>query len=138
MWRFLEEINAKGTTIILTTHYLEEAESLCRNIAIIDRGQILTHTSKRDLLQQLNVETFVLDLNVSLNSAPALKGYQVSLDGDRTLVIEVEQQRGLNDAFLQLEEQGIQVNSMRNKSNRLEELFVRLVESNLDEQATAP
>ncbi|MCW8885176.1 MAG: ABC transporter ATP-binding protein [Motiliproteus sp.] len=131
MWEFLTEINSRGTTIILTTHYLEEAESLCRNIAIIDRGEIRTNTSKRELLAQLNVETFVLDIAPAQTTAPEIEGYPLQMEGDHTLIVDVEKSKGLNSLFQQLDQQGIQVASMRNKSNRLEELFVRLVESNL-------
>ena len=133
MWEFLQQLNAEGTTIILTTHYLEEAESLCRNIAIIDRGEIRANTSKRELLRQLNRETFVLDLAQSLQRVPQLDGYPVELEGDHTLVVEVDKDQGLNAIFNQLQQQGIQVASMRNKTNRLEELFVRLVEKNLQD-----
>ena len=131
MWDFLREINATGTTIILTTHYLEEAESLCRNIAIIDHGTIIKDTSMRELLQQLNTETFVLDLEESFAEAPKLEGYRVSLESEHCLEVEIEKDQGLNDLFAKLADQGIHVTSMRNKSNRLEELFVSLVDKNL-------
>jgi ABC-2 type transport system ATP-binding protein len=131
MWEFLQKINAAGTTIILTTHYLEEAESLCRHIAIIDRGEIRANTSKRELLRQLTRETFVLDLAQPLTGVPKLEGYSAELEGDRTLIVEVEQKQAINGIFTQLQQQGIDVESMRNKTNRLEELFVRLVEKNL-------
>jgi ABC-2 type transport system ATP-binding protein len=134
MWTFLEEMNRQGTTIILTTHYLEEAEALCRNIAIIDHGRILRNTSKRDLLQQLHVETFVLDTEKALDAAPELEGYHTRLDGEGALEVEVEKGNGLNEVFAQLDRQGIRVVSMRTKSNRLEELFVRMVEENAEEQ----
>lgn len=131
MWDFLQQINRQGTTIILTTHYLEEAEALCRNIAIIDRGRILANKSKRDLLGELQRETFVLDLEGSFAFVPAIEGYPVELEGDHTLIVEVERGQGLNQLFEQLSAQNIRVASLRNKSNRLEELFVRLVEKNL-------
>jgi len=134
MWTFLQEINEAGTTIILTTHYLEEAESLCRNIAIIDHGQIVQYTSTRELLAQLNTETFLLDIEPSRNQPPIISGYTVRLDGDHLLEVDVEKGQGLNDLFRQLERQQITVTSMRNKANRLEELFVSLVERNLSEQ----
>lgn len=137
MWTFLQELNENGTTIILTTHYLEEAESLCRNIAIIDHGSIVQYTSTRELLQQLNTETFLLDINQSLTAPPALSGYQVRLQGDHTLEVDVDKDQGINSIFRQLEQQEIQVTSMRNKSNRLEELFVALVEKNLQVKETA-
>lgn len=137
MWIFLQELNENGTTIILTTHYLEEAESLCRNIAIIDHGSIVQYTSTRELLQQLNTETFLLDINQSLTAPPTLSGYQVRLQGDHTLEVDVDKDQGINSIFRQLEQQEIQVTSMRNKSNRLEELFVALVEKNLQVKETA-
>ena len=119
MWTFLEEINRQGTTIILTTHYLEEAEALCRNIAIIDHGKILKHTSKKALLQQLSVETFVLDTEKSLDSAPELNGFPTRLDAEGALEVEVEKGQGLNQVFVELERLGIKVVSMRTKANRL-------------------
>ncbi|MGC8120459.1 ABC transporter ATP-binding protein [Marinobacter sp. VGCF2001] len=133
MWQFLEEMNRQGTTIILTTHYLEEAEALCRNIAIIDHGEIIRHTSKRDLLQQLSVETFVLDTEQSLESAPELAGFNTSLDDDGALEVDVAKGQGLNALFKELDNRNIRVLSMRTKANRLEELFVRMVEDNARE-----
>ncbi|KRW82992.1 ABC transporter ATP-binding protein [Marinobacter sp. P4B1] len=130
MWQFLEEMNRQGTTIILTTHYLEEAEALCRNIAIIDHGEIIRHTSKRELLQQLNVETFVLDTEQLMDSAPELDGFRSSVNEDGALEVDVEKGQSLNSLFVELERQGIKVVSMRTKANRLEELFVRMVEDN--------
>lgn len=130
MWSFLEEMNRQGTTIILTTHYLEEAEALCRNIAIIDHGKILRHTSKRELLQQLSVETFVLDTEQPLSAAPELTGVTSRINADGALEVEVEKGQGLNPVFLQLDRLGIKVVSMRTKANRLEELFIRMVEEN--------
>lgn len=129
MWQFLEEINRQGTTIILTTHYLEEAEALCRNIAIIDHGLILKNTSKRELLAHLNQETFVLDTRAPVVSAPVLPGYGVSLTDDGSLVLEVTRGQGLNQAFLLLQQSGIEVLSMRAKASRLEEIFLKLVET---------
>ncbi|WP_417227743.1 ABC transporter ATP-binding protein [Amphritea sp.] len=134
MWAFLQELNANGTTIILTTHYLEEAESLCRNIGIIDRGVIVKNSSMRDLLQQLNTETFILDTAQSLSECPVLEGYPVTLEKDLSLRVEVEKSQGMNRLFSQLSEQGVEVTSMRNKSNRLEELFVSLVDKTLDDK----
>jgi len=130
MWTFLEEMNRQGTTIILTTHYLEEAEALCRNIAIIDHGKILKHTSKRELLQQLNSETFVLDTDVTLNAAPKLENFDCRLDDEGALLVEVQKGHSLNGMFIELEAQNIRVVSMRTKANRLEELFIRMVEDN--------
>lgn len=133
MWQFLEEMNRQGTTIILTTHYLEEAEALCRNIAIIDHGEIIRHTSKRELLKQLSVETFVLDIEQPLDTAPKLEGFHCELNDDGALEAEVAKGQGLNALFVELEKKGIKVMSMRTKANRLEELFVRMVEDNARE-----
>ncbi|GAB5382655.1 MAG: ABC transporter ATP-binding protein [Aliiglaciecola sp.] len=128
MWTFLKEINKQGITIILTTHYLEEAEMLCRNIAIIDKGIIVENTSMKTLLSKLNKETFVLDLPIQ-SQPPALKGFEYRNIDDHTLEVDVNKDVGLNDVFRQLTDQGVTVLSMRNKANRLEELFVRMVES---------
>ena len=128
IWGFLEEINRQGITIILTTHYLEEAEMLCRNIAIINKGIIVENTSMKSLLAKLSIETFVLDIKTTAQ-APSLTGFEYRLIDDHTLEVDVEKTEGLNPVFTQLSEQGVQVMSMRNKSNRLEELFVRLVET---------
>lgn len=128
MWRFLREINAQGTTVILTTHYLEEAESLCRNIAIIDHGLIVENTSVRRLLAKLHVETFILDLAEPLQAAPELPGYRVLLVDDTTLEVEVKKSQGLNAVFTALAAKDVKVTSMRNKANRLEELFLDLLE----------
>lgn len=133
MWTFLEEMNREGTTIILTTHYLEEAEALCRNIAIIDHGKILRHTSKRELLQQLSVETFILDTEKELSEAPQLKGVSCRINDEGALEVDVEKGQSLNAVFAQLDELGIKVVSMRTKANRLEELFIRMVEENAAE-----
>ncbi len=131
MWEYLTELNEQGTTIILTTHYLEEAEQLCRNIAIIDHGCIVENTSMRTLLGQLSNETFLLDLKETQTQAPDLDGYPAQMIDECTLQVQVEKHRGLTDLFAQLSSQGIEVLSLRNKSNRLEELFVSLVEKNL-------
>lgn len=128
MWKFLREINARGTTIILTTHYLEEAESLCRNIAIIDQGQIVKNTRMKDLLAQLNVETFILNFDRPLTETPAIEGYPLRRVDDTTVEVDVTKVQGLNGLFKQLSEQGLEVLSLRNKANRLEELFVRLID----------
>ncbi|QTH65175.1 ABC transporter ATP-binding protein [Psychrosphaera ytuae] len=127
MWEFLQNLNKQGITIILTTHYLEEAEMLCRNIAIIDKGVIGENTSMKSLLAKLNIETFILD-TTEFEEAPRLEGFNCTATDNHTLEIEVAKEQGLNTVFSQLTEQGVQVLSMRNKSNRLEELFVRLVE----------
>lgn len=135
MWSFLQEINARGTTIILTTHYLEEAESLCRNIAIIDQGRIVENTSMKRLLQTLNTEAFILDLAADLVEMPTLSGYTLRQIDAHTLEVNIQKGMGVNQLFTQLSEQGITVLSMRNKSNRLEELFVSLVEKTLSKGA---
>lgn len=137
MWQFLEEMNRKGTTIILTTHYLEEAEALCRNIAIIDQGKIIRHTSKRELLQQLSVETFLLDTEQPLQAAPELAGYRCTLNEEGALEVDVAKGQGLNLLFAELEKRAIKVVSMRTKANRLEELFVRMVEDNARDSGQA-
>ncbi|WP_319782565.1 ABC transporter ATP-binding protein [Oceanisphaera sp. IT1-181] len=128
MWDFLKLINEQGITIILTTHYLEEAELLCRHIGIIDKGLLIENTSMKGLLGKMTVETFILDLVVD-GREPFLSGYNWQLLDDHTLEVEVKKEQGLNNVFAQLNEQGVRVLSMRNKSNRLEELFVTLVES---------
>jgi ABC-2 type transport system ATP-binding protein len=128
MWDFLREINEQGTTIILTTHYLEEAETLCRNIAIINGGRIVERDRMSSLLRRLHVETFVLNLRDPLTSAPALGDYGATLIDERTLEVEVSKEENLNDMFARLSGLGIEVLSMRNKVNRLEEIFMRLVE----------
>lgn len=128
MWDFLKQINLEGITIILTTHYLEEAEMLCRNIAIIDKGMIVENTSMKALLSKLNLETFILDLGNHAQK-PEIKGFTTRLVDEHTLEVDVEKSEGLNPVFTQLTEQGVPVLSMRNKSNRLEELFVTLVEN---------
>jgi ABC-2 type transport system ATP-binding protein len=129
MWDFLREINGSGTTIILTTHYLEEAETLCRNIAIIDDGRIAERDRMSSLLRRLNTEIFVLNLREALSAAPEISGYPVTLADPNTLEIEVSRDQSLNDIFMRLTQMGIQVVSMRNKVNRLEEIFMRLVEA---------
>jgi ABC-2 type transport system ATP-binding protein len=128
MWEFLQEINARGTTIILTTHYLEEAENLCRNIAIINGGQIVERDRMSTLLRKLQTETFVLNLRGSIARAPQLEGYPIELIDDHTLEVEVSKEQSLNEVFARLSAQGVEVLSMRNKVNRLEELFMSLVE----------
>jgi ABC-2 type transport system ATP-binding protein len=129
MWEFLRQINEQGTTIILTTHYLEEAENLCRNIAIIDGGRIIERDRMSNLLRKLHTESFLLSLRSPVTQAPALDGYRVALVDDHTLDVELTKDQNLNDVFARLSAQGIEVLSMRNKVNRLEELFMRLVEN---------
>lgn len=126
MWEFLKEINAKGVTIILTTHYLEEAEMLCRNIAIIDKGRIVENTSMKALLSKLNKETFVLDLKAG-RAELTLPGFVTRKLDEQSFEVDVEKNQGLNAVFSALAQQDITVLSMRNKANRLEELFVSLI-----------
>jgi ABC-2 type transport system ATP-binding protein len=135
MWKFIQEINEAGTTVILTTHYLEEAENLCRNIAIIDKGRIVENTSIKTLLGKLDVETFVLDLRGPIDSLPALDGMDIVQRDPTSLEVSVPKSRSLTAVFKALEAHGGEVVSMRNKANRLEELFVRLV--NLDDREGA-
>jgi len=131
MWTFLTELNHKGITIILTTHYLEEAEQLCRNIGIIDHGVIVENMGMKQLLNTLHVETFLLDLKNAYQTAPNLLGYPSKLIDSHTLEVQVDKTVGITALFSQLAAQNIEVLSLRNKTNRLEELFVSLVEKNL-------
>lgn len=129
MWEYLRRINREeGTTIILTTHYLEEAESLCRNVAIINHGEIIRNTNVRSLLAELNTETFLLDLAHTLDEPPVIEGFEVRQMEGSQLAVVVHRGQRLNDVFTALGEQGIQVVSMRNRANRLEEMFVTMVE----------
>ena len=134
MWGFLKDLNDRGTTIILTTHYLEEAEMLCRNIGIIQHGELVENTSMKALLSKLKSETFILDL-APKSPVPKLEGYQYQLVDTSTLEVEVLREQGINSVFAQLSAQGVQVLSMRNKANRLEELFVTLVHERKGESA---
>jgi ABC-2 type transport system ATP-binding protein len=133
MWGFLKEINESGITIILTTHYLEEAEMLCRNIAIIDKGIIVENTSIKALLSTLNVETFILDLP-GCTGDPKLQGFEYRTMDNHTLEVDVPKENSLNNLFQQLNDKNIEIMSMRNKANRLEELFVRLVENGREDK----
>jgi ABC-2 type transport system ATP-binding protein len=135
MWKFISAINAAGTTVILTTHYLEEAEQLCRNIAIIDRGRIIENTTMKALLSRLDVETFVLDLERPVDALPDVAGVRFTRIDDVTLEAEMSREHDLNSMFAALSGHGIAVRSMRNKANRLEELFVRLVETGTTDAA---
>ena len=127
MWEYMRRINEEeGTSIILTTHYLEEAESLCRNIAIINRGEIIKNTSMRGLLTELDTETFLLDLAEPLETVPLVQGFEIERVDSHQLALSVRKGTDLNDAFQQLTEQGVRVLSMRNRANRLEELFVSM------------
>ena len=130
MWEFLREINEQGTTIILTTHYLEEAENLCRNIAIIDHGLIMENTSMKKLLGQLNMETFLLDTREEVDEVPELNGYSLLKVDAHTLSVDVAKENALNSLFTQLSDHGITIISLRNKTNRLEELFMGMVNEN--------
>ena len=127
MWDFLKEINSNGTTIILTTHYLEEAEQLCRNIGIIDHGEIVVDTSMKELLRKLDVQGFVLDLEDPLKEVPTIKDYSLRLEDPLTLIAAVNKEKSINNLFDELNMLNIKVKSMRNESNRLEELFIEMV-----------
>ena len=130
MWDFLIDINNHGTTIVLTTHYLEEAENLCKNVAIIDKGNIIENTTIKTLLSKLDIETFIFDLKEPQSETPEIEGYGCRMLDSSTLQADISKQQGLNHLFKQLSNQNIEILSMRNKSNRLEELFISLLESN--------
>ncbi|OTN77440.1 ABC transporter ATP-binding protein [Enterococcus sp. 8G7_MSG3316] len=127
MWTFLRELNQQGTTIILTTHYLEEAEMLCRNIGIIQSGTLIENTSMKELLAKLQFETFLFDI-APVTEAPVITGYVSQMEDPQTISVEVARDQGVNDLFRQFSEQDVTVLSMRNKSNRLEELFLKITE----------
>ncbi|MGL5324368.1 MAG: ABC transporter ATP-binding protein [Aeromonas sp.] len=127
MWTFLKDLNEQGVTIILTTHYLEEAEMLCRNIGIIDKGRLIENTSMKNLLGKLGRETFLLDLAPG-SAVPHVPEFNGRMQDERTLEVDLDKSQSLNSLFDQLSHQQVQVLSMRNKANRLEELFVTLVE----------
>lgn len=135
MWEFMQRLNEQGTTIVLTTHYLEEAESLCRNIAIINQGEIVQNTDMKSLLAQLDMETFVLDTQGLPESLPENTGYEMRKRDDNTLEVDVKKGSGVNGIFAALSQHNINVLSMRNKANRLEELFVRMVENGSAKQS---
>ncbi len=126
MWTFLEEINKAGTTVILTTHYLEEAEALCRHIGIIHEGNMVIDTNKHDLLKQLSTETFILYLKQNIKKMPPLVGFNCKKIDDTSLEVEIEQHQSLNELFRMLSNAGLEISSMRNKRNRLEEMFVKI------------
>ncbi|WP_028868510.1 ABC transporter ATP-binding protein [Psychromonas arctica] len=128
MWEFLTKLNKQGVTIILTTHYLEEAESLCRNIGIINKGELVINTSMKELIGRLENETFILDVN-STAHLPETKDYKLTIIDDRTVELELAKAHSLNNVFELLTKQGVEVKSLRNKSNRLEELFLELVKN---------
>ena len=129
MWDFLQQLNEQGTTIVLTTHYLEEAEHLCRKIAIIDEGEIIIDTDMKSIIAKLDVETLILDTSNLAESMTDIDGYQYRKIDDNTLEVEINKGQGVNKLFSELEEKNVKVMSLRNKSNRLEELFVRLTEN---------
>ena len=129
MWQMMREVNEQGTTIILTTHYLEEAESLCRNIAIIDQGRIVENSDMASLLARLNIDHFVLDLAEPLATLPVIEGFQIERVSDKSINVAVPKEIGLNQLFSQLTALNIKVASMKNKTNRLEQLFMDLIDS---------
>lgn len=133
LWDFLTEINNSGTSIILTTHYLEEAERLCRNIAIIDSGEIVENTSMQELLTRLEAETFMFDLEESIDKLPEIPNYQMTLENPKKISVTVKKGQGLNGVFSVLSSSGIKIASMRNETGRLEELFLGLVEPTIKE-----
>jgi len=132
MWDFLREINAQGTTIILTTHYLEEAESLCRHIGIINHGRIVERAAMGELLRGLHAETFVLDLREPLQAIDAIPGYALKLIDSTTIEVSVTRESGLNPLFAELSQRGVEVMSLRNKQNRLEQLFIGMVSNGVE------
>lgn len=134
MWDFLSEINAAGTTIILTTHYLEEAEQLCRNIAILEQGEVITHCPMKQLLQQLSTETLLLDLKKPLTHLPDNTPYPLQCNDAHTLELQYDKSHSINEVFNFLSQANIEVSSLRNKTNRLEELFIRLVAENKEKK----
>ena len=127
MWDFLIDINQQGVTIVLTTHYLEEAESLCKNIAIINHGKIVENTSMKKLLSKLNKETFIFDLNNPIKELPNLDNYNLKLIDTTTIEVEIDRERNINKLFEILTKKNIHITSMRNKTSRLEELFLKLL-----------
>jgi ABC-2 type transport system ATP-binding protein len=135
MWDFLRDLNKKGTTIILTTHYLEEAEQLCNKVAIIDQGKIIENDSMQNVLKKLKTEVFVLNTEKPLDEAPNIDGYLTNLITPQEIEITVSQEQGVNDAFSSLQESGVKVLSMRNKNSRLEELFLDLTKGQLGDDS---
>jgi ABC-2 type transport system ATP-binding protein len=127
MWDFLQEINRQGTTIVLTTHYLEEVEQLCHNVAIINRGEIIENTTVKNLISRTPSESFILDLSAPLQQAPSISGFNLKLIDATTLEVEVPRNTSINTLFAHLSQENIYLTSLRNKSNRLEELFLKLV-----------
>jgi len=137
MWKFLKQLNQAGTTIILTTHYLEEAENMCNNIAIINHGEVVTNTSMKELLSHLNVETFVLDIKEPITVLPQIEDITLRQRDSSTLEADLDKSRSLNFLFEKLSEHNIRVSSMRNKTSRLEELFINLVEKDKTDNKTS-
>ncbi len=135
MWDFLRDLNKKGTTIILTTHYLEEAEQLCNKVAIIDEGRIIENDSMQNVLKKLKTEVFILNTEKPLDEAPIIEGYSTNLRSPQEIEITVSQEQGVNDAFSSLHESGVKVLSMRNKNSRLEELFLDLTKGQLGDDS---
>jgi ABC-2 type transport system ATP-binding protein len=133
MWDFLRTINEAGTTIILTTHYLEEAEALCRNLAIIDEGRIIEDARMSEILRRLHREVYVLSLKEQIREAPVLTGFETQLRADGELEVSKGPETDMNDMFAQLAAQGVHIASLRNKANRLEEMFMHLVENKAGE-----
>jgi ABC-2 type transport system ATP-binding protein len=128
MWKFIKDLNVHGRTIILTTHYLEEAESFCRNIAIIDNGRIVENTSMSNLLRQMRSEKYILDAKGAVREIPPLEGHDITLLDDTTIEIETSKGQDLNEVFEHLDKNDVKIYGMRRKTPRLEELFMRLVE----------
>ena len=130
LWSFLTKLNEQGTTIILTTHYLEEAEHLCKHVAIIDHGEIIENANMKTLINRLSSQTVILDLENALPVAPMIEGYRGRQLDDNTLEVEIERGQSLNHLFALLSQKNITISGMRNKTNRLEELFIRLIHKN--------
>jgi ABC-2 type transport system ATP-binding protein len=130
LWNFLTQLNQQGTTIILTTHYLEEAEQLCKNVAIIDHGEIIENANMKSLINRMNVQTLILDIEKPLWEYPKLPGYHFRMLDETTVEIEIKRSQSINELFKLLSQQNIAISSMRNKTNRLEELFIHLVANN--------
>lgn len=130
LWQFLTELNERGSTIILTTHYLEEAEKLCKNVAIIDHGEIIEHENMKSLINRLQSQTIIFDIEGSVTDDLQLNDFLYQIIDDTTLEVEIRRGQMINDLFALLTQQNIQITSMRNKTNRLEELYLDLVTKN--------
>lgn len=131
LWEFLTKINQSGTTIILTTHYLEEAEKLCKTVAIIDQGEIIEHAAIKTLIGQLNFQTLLIDIEKPLSDKPKLQGYNFKILDETTIEVSLERGQTINDLVKVLDQENIVIHNISNKSNRLEELFIHLVHKNL-------